>query len=124
MIPRKVNTLFPAVAAETGVSEEEVSDIVGFYWKAVKKELDEPTHITLLLEHMGTFEIRRKQVEYQIKKQKGIIKYVNPNTYAKHIFFDSAKQKLVRLKKMLEMCKEQEEKKKQIREIQKNGKTV
>lgn len=124
MTPRKVNTLFSGIASETGVSEEAVSDIMGFYWKAVRKELEEPEHITVRLEHFGTFEIRKKQVIYMIDKYKRIIKYMKPTTYNKHAMMAETIKKLEKLEKILVQCEEQEQKKKQIREIQKNGKTV
>ena len=101
-----------------------VSDIVSFYWKAVKKELEEPTDIVIQLDHFGTFEIRKKQVEHQIEKQKRIIKYMKPSTYNKHVLMDLATKKLERMKKLLVLIIEQETKKKQVREIQKNGKIV
>ena len=124
MTPRKVNTLFSSIASETEVSEEAVSDIMSFYWKAVRKELEEPTCINLRLEHFGTFEIRKKQVIYMIDKYKRIIKHMKPTTYNKHAILASTIEKLGRLEKILVQCEEQEQKKKQIREIQKNGKTV
>ena len=124
MTPRKINTLFSSISSEVGLSVEAVSDILDFYWKEVRKELEEPEHITLRLEHFGTFEIRKKQVIYMIDKYKRIIKYMKPTTYNKHAMLDSATKKLERLEKLLIKCEEQEQKKKQIREIQKNGKTV
>jgi hypothetical protein len=124
LTPRKVNTLFSSIASEVKISEEAVSDIISFYWKEVRKELEEPEHITLRLEHFGTFEIRKKQVIYMIDKYKSLIKYMKPTTYNKHAMLDSAAKKLEKLEKILIKCEEQELKKKQIREIQKNGKTI
>lgn len=124
MIPRKVNTLYKAVAEETELSEELISDVVGFYWKAVKKELEEPDAIMIQLDHFGTFEIRKRQVEYQIKKQKRIIKFMIPSTYNKHTLMSLTVKKLERLEKLLVLIEKQEVKKKRIREIQKNGKIV
>ena len=124
MIPRKVNTLFSEIASELDVSEELVSDVIDFYWKELKKELDEPTCINLSLEGFGTFSIRKKQVEYMLKKYKGLVKYMKPKTYTKHVLLTIATKKLAVMENLLKLCEEQEQKKKQIREIQKNGKTV
>lgn len=124
MIPRKVNTLYSAIAAEVGVSEELVCDVISFYWKEIKKVLEEPDHITICIEDFGTFEIRKRQVEYQIEKYKRLVKYIKPTTYTKHVLLDIATKKLKTMENMLVMCIDQEEKKKQVREIQKNGKTV
>jgi nucleoid DNA-binding protein len=122
--PRKVNTLHPKLALELGVSGELISDVVSFYWKEIKKALEEPEHITICIEDFGTFEIRKKQIEYQIEKYKRQIKYMKPTTYTKHVLLNIAANKLSRFEKLLTMCVAQEEKKKQVREIQKNGKTV
>jgi len=124
LIPRKVKEFFPKVATDQEVSEELVEDVVNFYWKEVKNQLIEPEHITLLLENFGTFEIRKKQIEVLIKEYKSLIKYAKPNTYNKHVLLNITIKKLATLEKVLIMCQEQEIKKKQVREIQKNGKTV
>lgn len=121
MTPRKVDTLYSEVAGEIGVSEDLVNDVITFYWKAVKKELDEPTCVLIQLDHFGSFEIKRRQVEYQIEKQKRIIKGIKPTTYAKHTLLDIAIKKLAQLERVITLCEEQELKKKQIREKQKNG---
>ena len=124
MIPRKVNTLYPGIAAEENVSVEAVSDIVGFFWKDVKRLLDEPEHISIQIKELGTFEVRKKQVLYLIKKYSGLVKNMRPTTYARYTLLDITTKKLERLEKLLKMCELQEEKKKQVREKQKNGKTV
>ena len=124
MIPRKVSSLYPATAAELKVSEELVTDVIDFYWKEVKKQLEEPTHISITIEDFGTFEARKQQIEYLIEKHKKIIKHMKPTTYNKHTLMNIAVDKLGKLEGMLELCKAQELKKKQVREIQKNGKTV
>ena len=124
MIPRKVKTLYPEIAAELELPEELVTDVIEFYWKEIKKELDGLTHIAITIESFGTFEARKRQVEYLIKKYKSIIKHMKPTTYSKHALMNIAVDKLERLETMLKMCENQELKKKQVREIQKNGKTV
>jgi nucleoid DNA-binding protein len=124
LTPRKANTLYPKVASELRISEELVSDVVSFYWKEVKKTLENPDHIVLRIKDFGTFEIRKQQVEYQIEKYKRLVKYIKPTTYTKHILLDIAVKKLEMMEKLLVLCLAQEEKKKQIREIQKNGKSV
>lgn len=124
MIPRKVNTFFPKIALEVEISEELVEDIITFYWKEVKKQLEEPDCLTLQLTYFGTFEIRKKQVQYMVDKYKRIIKVMKPTTYNKHAMLTSVTEKLEKLEKILIKCEEQELKKKQVREIQKNGKIV
>ena len=124
MIPRKVNTLYPQIAIELGISEELVGDVISFYWKELKRELDEPSHINIVVNDFGTFEIRRKQVEYLIEKYKRLVKYIKPTTYTKHALLNIAISKLAKMEELLKMHGEQELRRKQIREIQKNGKTV
>lgn len=123
MIPRKANNLFPEVASEEGVSIEAVSDIVNFYWKEIKKELNEPSHISIRTP-LGTFEARKKQVLYLVDKYKRIVKHMKPTTYSRHTLLNLTTKKIEMLEKLLDMCEKQELKKKQIREIQKNGKIV
>lgn len=124
MTPLKANKLFPEVAKELELGEDVVEAAVDFYWKEIRKELIEPTHITISCESFGVFEARIKQIEYLIEKYTRISKYMKPTTYAKHTLLNILTEKLARLEKLLEMCKLQDEKKKQIRQIQKDGKTV
>lgn len=124
MTPLKPDSLFPEVAKELNLGEDVVEAVTGFYWKEVRNELTEPTHITVTLDSFGVFETRKKQVEYMIEKYKRISKYMKPTTYLKHKLLNITLEKLARLEKLLEMCVIQEEKKKQVRQIQKNGKTV
>jgi len=124
LIPRKVKSLYLEIAKELEVSEELVEDVVSFYWKEIKNKLEESDQINVGISEFGTFEIRKRQVEYQIMKYKGLVKYIKPTTYTKHVLLDIAVKKLERFEKLLVECEAQELRKKQIREIQKNGKTV
>jgi hypothetical protein len=124
LTPLKVNTLFAEIASEIELSEELVSDIVTFYWKGIKQELEEPNNISFRIDCFGTFEIRKQQVIYMIDKYERILKFMKPTTYSRHVLMDLTIKKLDRLKKLLKSCEQQELKKKQVREIQKNGKTV
>ncbi len=121
MIPRKPNSFFKEVARELEVSEELVESVVNFYWKDARKQLTEPEDINITLMNFGVFEIRKKQVEYMIAKYKRIITGMKPTTYTKHAILNTVTEKLARMEKLLELCKQQEEKKKQVRETQKNG---
>jgi len=109
---------------ECDVSKDAVSDIFDYYWKQIKKQLENPEYLSIRIKWFGTFEIRKKQVEYMIVKYKSLVKNMKPNTYNKHAMFHEVTTKLEQLEKILVKCKEQELRKKQIREIQKNGKTV
>lgn len=124
MIPRKPNSFFPEVASELDVTEELVESVVDFYWKDVRKQLTEPTDISITLIDFGVFEVRKKQVEYLIAKYKRILGGMKLTTYTKHAIFAVVTKKLARMESLLELCKKQEEKKKQVREKQRNGKTV
>lgn len=121
MIPRKVKTLYPKIALEEGVSLEAVTDIVAFFWRDVKRMLEEPECINVQIEGLGTFEARKKQIIYLVDKYKGLVKNMKPTTYSRYTLLDITTKKLEKLEKLLELCKLQEEKKKQIRELQKNG---
>lgn len=124
MIPRKPNSYFPEIASELDIPEELVESVVNFYWKDVRKQLAEPEKLNIVLIDFGVFEIRRKQVEYLIAKYKRILTGMKVTTYSKHAIFNVVTEKLARMEKMLELCNQQDEKKKQVRELQKNGKTV
>lgn len=124
MTPRKYNSFFPELASELKLSETVIEDIIGFYWKEVQKQMNEPEHTILLLENFGIFEIRKRQVLYRIDKYKNIIKYAKPNTYNKYALLHQTENKLARLEKILELCILQEQRKQKVRIKQKNGKTV
>lgn len=124
MIPRKVNEFCTEIAEELQLSPDAVTDAVDFYWKRIKKEMTEPTAVNIVVKHFGIFEARKKQTIYLIEKYKGLAKYIKPVTYAKHVLLDLAVKKLHNLENLLKLIEEQEQKKKQVRENQKNGKIV
>ena len=121
MIPRKLNTLYPKIANESEASEELVSDVVSFYWKEIRNALEKQDHIAISIDDFGTFELRKRQVEYQIQKYTQLAEYIKPVTYTKHVLLKIAIDKLERFKRLLKKCEEQEQRKLQIRKIQKNG---
>lgn len=124
MIPQKAKTVYPEISEILNLPEDVVEAVVDFYWKEIKKNLMEPDCLNLRVEDLGTFEIRRRILEREIEKYTGLIKHAKPGTYAKHMFLNSNMEKLARFEKLLELYKVQDEKKKQVRETQKNGKTV
>lgn len=86
--------------------------------------MTEPTSIAINLCGFGSFETRKTQLMKSVEDCKRQLKYMKPTTYAKHFMLDKAAKKVVLFEKLLELHKEQEEKKKRVRELQKNGKTV
>lgn len=124
MTPRKAKSFFPEIASEFDVPEETVEAIIDFFWKEIRKELTEPSHINVVVQNFGTFEARRGQLEYMRDKYKRIIRYMKPTTYNKHTLLNKAKENLERIEKLLELLRLQNEKRKQVREIQKNGKSI
>ena len=121
MIPRKAKSFYPEIAESFNLSEDLIEAVIDFYWKEIKKQLTEPEHLALLVENLGTFEVRRKPLERQIERLKGLIKHTKTATYGKHVLLNINIEKLARLEKLLELCNLQDLKKQQVREKQKNG---
>lgn len=67
MHPRKSKDLIPDVAKEANVSEETVHNIVGFYWREVRKSLSSLKHSRVHVTNLGDFVTKHWKLDDKIQ---------------------------------------------------------
>jgi nucleoid DNA-binding protein len=65
--PLKAKELIPKVVAECGLKQEEVEDIIGFYWQEVRKSLSGLEHSRVHLTNLGDFTIKHWKLDDKIQ---------------------------------------------------------
>lgn len=66
MHPRKAKDLIPQVAKETNFSEETINNIVGFYWREVRKSLSSLKHSRVHITNLGDFVTKHWKIDDKI----------------------------------------------------------
>lgn len=81
MRPRKSKEFIPVVAEETGLSIDEVSTIVSYYWQEIRKNLSSLKHSRVHVTNLGDFVTKHWKLAEKIQmlekfeennKQKGL----------------------------------------------------
>ncbi len=67
MIPTKVKDLIPEVAEQIGIPEEDLANIMSFYFKEIKKELSELGHLHFRFAGLGTLTLMGWLLDEKIK---------------------------------------------------------
>ena len=67
MHPRKAKDLIPQVAKETNLSEETINNIVGFYWREVRKSLSSLKHSRVHITNLGDFVTKHWKIDDKIQ---------------------------------------------------------
>jgi nucleoid DNA-binding protein len=65
--PRKAKDLIPQVAKETNLSEETINNIMGFYWREVRKNLSSLKHSRVHITNLGDFVTKHWKIDDKIE---------------------------------------------------------
>jgi nucleoid DNA-binding protein len=99
MIPKKPETIIKEVAEENDLSESMVDDIVGFYYKELRKKLSSLEDIRINIPGLGHFLIKKKSVDNMTKKYTNLVNKYNSETFSNYHNKKLAEAKLEKLKK-------------------------
>ena len=100
MVPKKTKDFIAPTAEATGVSEDLVKDLVGFYWGEVRKALVDMKGPIIVVEAIGTFQVKHWKIPELIAKyDKYLAKYKGLAQENKLDFRQFAIQKEIELKK-------------------------
>lgn len=123
MTPNKYKDFVSAVAEKMSLSEELVEDIISFYWKEIRRQLDNPEELELNLRNFGRFIIRPKHLFEQIKTYRSIVENAKPRTYAAYTILEITRKKLEGLEKLAKLYEAQEAKRK-LKKEQRNAQAI
>ena len=103
MKPKNHKYFFEDVAKEIGVHKDVVDDLITFYYKKVRKSLSDLTDTHINVAGLGTFILRKKRLEKNIKKNKDIIGNLEKMTYKGYDKYVPVKNKLKQMEDALDV---------------------
>lgn len=113
--PKKANDLYKELADKLGMSESDVSDIVSFYWSALRKKMETMDDAYIHIENFGTFYVRLKNLQQEIEKNQIYLRGINPKNYDKYPFYKTATHRLTKFGGLKEQILKELDKKKEIK---------
>lgn len=121
MNPKRAKDLSKEVAKELNVDPALVTDLTDFVWNKVQSMLSnlEFTHLEIL--NLGHFRIKKWKLEDTRKKYERLIPDYVPTTFQQAARINSAKERLAKIEKLIQIS-EKEEAKKLIVKNKRNGK--
>ena len=103
MRPKKAKELIPEVAKATSFSEDVISDVMSYYWQAVRKNLSSLSHGRVHISNLGDFTVKHWKIDEKINdlekweernKQKGLQQMTARFKIAENLFDLKALKKL------------------------------
>jgi nucleoid DNA-binding protein len=119
--PKKHNEFYKLVAEELGLPESEVQDIVSMYWSAVRKKMESLEEPYLLIENLGTFYVKTKNLKQQVLKNEMYVKQHNPKDFKKYPMFKATSERLEKLNNLFDKVISERERKAEHKNNRKNG---
>ena len=115
MKPKSHKYFFKSVAEEVKVHKDVVEDIIGFYYANIRKSLSNLSDTHVNVSNLGTFKLRKKRLEKNIKRNKDIIGNLEKMTYKGYDKYVPVKNKLKQMENALEMLNKKIKSKKQFK---------
>lgn len=103
MKPKSHKYFFEDVAKEIDIHKDVVDDLITFYYNKVRKNLSDLTDTHINIAGLGTFILRKKRLEKNIKKNKDIIGNLEKMTYKGYDKYVPVKNKLKQMENALDV---------------------
>jgi hypothetical protein len=100
MIPKKYSSIFKDVSEELDISENLLEDIIGFYYKEVRKNLTELSHPRINVEGLGQFVARPGIVRKSIPRLKKMLENHDTSTFSAYYNKKMLEEKVAALQKL------------------------
>lgn len=108
MIPVKVKDILPGLAEQIGIPEEDLANMLIFYYKENKRIASKLLVANIILRGLGTLHIKGWELEPRIKQNEGII------ANSKRASTEDLKDELTLLYPALQRWRKEKEKKKEV----------
>jgi nucleoid DNA-binding protein len=115
--PKKSNFLIKELAEELNLPESEISDVVSYYWSAVRKLMESGEEPKIDVESLGVFYVKVRTLDKEIQKHEDYIRVINPTNLNRYNFYMNAQTILRRLYKIKDNLKKQQLDKQQFKSI-------
>ena len=103
MRPTKVKELLPSFAMEMERPVDEVSAVVGFYYKSIRSKLSSLASPSIQLENLGTFYIKQRALDNELEKTQLFIDKLTSLTISEHALKQNLRQRHELMTAMREM---------------------
>jgi hypothetical protein len=126
LIPKKAKLFIEAAAAEANVSIELMSTIIEVYWKAVRTNITDLNHESLMIHGLGKFKVKHWKIDEVIVENKEAIKKLEARFEGRFKVYNQQRtleHTVEQLEKIKEGVNIRKEKFKQIREKRNASKT-
>jgi hypothetical protein len=100
MIPKKYSSIFKDVSEELDISENLLEDIIGFYYKEVRKNLTELSHPRINVEGLGQFVARPGIVRKSIPRLKKMLENHDTSTFSAYYNKKMLEEKVAALQEL------------------------
>ena len=124
MNPKKAKELLPKISQQTGLDIQLLKDLTDFYWDSIHKELVSLEHNHVMVQHLGTFNIRNEEIlNKTISKYERMVYKARknpPKTMVRFAIYKQNEKRIERLQKLLENHLSEKLKKKEITKIRKD----
>lgn len=117
MRPTKVKELLPSFAMEMNRPVDEVSAVVGFYYKTIRAKLSSLASPSVQIDNLGTFYIKQRALDSDLDKTQLLIDKLSSLTISEHAMKQSLRQRLELMGALKQMM--QVERERRIQVIQK-----
>ena len=94
MNPKKSNKLYTEVSEDLNLNEEQVEDIIEFYYKEVRRNLSDLVHPRINLDGLGHFVAKPIIIKNAISKNKKFLDAQRTDTFAEYFSKKNTKTKL------------------------------
>lgn len=109
MNPRKASSYIKPTSDELGISEDLVSSVVNFYWKQVRRALNELQSPSVVVANFGIFNVKPVVVEKLHERYKQLTENLDTDsmTFRRHSIYNIGKERLEKIQKIREQLSEE-----------------
>lgn len=104
MDPKKASSYIKPVAEKLGVSEDLVSSVTNFYWKQVRRALNELQGPSIVVANFGSFNVKPIVVDKLCEKYRKLTENLDTDsmTFKRHSIYNIGLERLEKMKKIRE----------------------
>lgn len=104
MNPKKASSYIQLTANELNISDDMVSSVVNFYWKQVRRALNDLQSPSIVVANFGSFNVKPNIVEKLHTKYKQFTENldIDSMTFKRHTIYNIGKDRLDRLRDIRE----------------------
>lgn len=113
MNPKKYKEILEITNSELDVDPKIIKKVVDYYWEDVRKNLSNLEHPHILVDGLGTFNIKWNILQVNIERYGQYLGNRENLVFSRYHVYKNTEDKLERMQKLEQLMKEHHEKKKE-----------